>query len=104
VRKKAAQVKETYLIKEDSIEIDGFLISRGDIIKIQGEHGVKFKFHSFVTNSVSGAQWIDCFEFVMGRSSVFRSFSPDRVKRIPVKRKRVGELKWPRENIQNIKN
>jgi hypothetical protein len=87
-----AQVKETYLIKESSVDVNGFTLSRGDIIKIQGEYGSKFKFDSFVTNSISGAQWIDCFQLVMGRSSVFRSFSLDRVKRIPVKRKKVARV------------
>lgn len=88
MRKKIAPVKESYFVKQDFVEIDNHLISRGDIIKIQGEHGAKFKFHSFVTNSISGAQWIDCFELINGTSSVFRSFNLERLRRLPNKRKR----------------
>lgn len=88
MRKNKAEVKASYFIKEDSVEVNGFIISRGDIIKIQGERGSKFRFHSFVTNSISGAQWIDCFELMNGTSSVFRSFALDKVKRIPIRRKR----------------
>lgn len=83
-----SQIKESFFVKEPSVEINGFTISRGDIIKVQGEHGAKFKFDSFVTNTISGAQWIDCFELINGTSSVFRSFRLDRLKRIPAKRKR----------------
>ncbi len=88
-KKLRAKPSETFFIKEPSIELNGFTISRGDIIKIQGEHGSKFKFQSFVTNTISGAQWIDCFEVMNGVSSVFRSFKIDRLKRIPQRRKSV---------------
>lgn len=90
-RVKATKPSETFFIKKDSIEVNGFTISRGDIIKIQGEHGGKFKFDSFVTNTISGAQWIDCFEIINGSTSVFRSFKVERIKRIPVRRKRRGK-------------
>ena len=88
MRKLKTEAKPSFFSREFSVEINGFTISRGDIIKIQGEHGAKFKFDSFVTNTISGAQWIDCFELINGTSSVFRSFRLDRIKRIPIRRKR----------------
>lgn len=62
----------------------------GDLFKVRGEYGTKFKFHSVVTNTETGAQWIDCFEVHRGKgglqSGVQRSFKFDRIKRIPRKR------------------
>ena len=75
-------------LRESSVMINGFLISEGDIFKVRGEYGSKFKFHSFVTNSISGAQWVDCFELMSGTPSVFRSFRLDRIKTIPKRGKR----------------
>lgn len=69
-------------------------IVHGDIIKIDGEHGLRFKFHSLVTNPANGIQWVDCFELEKSRTDrvyvcrAFRSFYPDRVRHIPKKRAR----------------
>lgn len=72
------------------MELDGFVINKGDIIKIIGEHGVKFKFNAVVTNPETGVQWIDCFELDKGLIRSWRAFSLDRAKRIPIRRKRVN--------------
>lgn len=61
-------------------------INQGDIFKVQGEWGGKFKFHSFVINPSNGAKWIDCFELHNGQASAWRSFRPERIKHIPKKR------------------
>jgi hypothetical protein len=90
-RKKATQVQETKFNHEPTAIINGNEFNAGDIIKIQGEYGMKFKFHSIVTNKETGAQWIDCFELQKGLTSSYRSFALDRVRRIPKKRgKRVN--------------
>lgn len=68
------------------IDIDGWTIERGEMIKVSGEYGVKFKFDSFVTNKLTGDQWVDCFEIFRGQVGVQRSFKIDRIKRIPRKR------------------
>lgn len=78
--------------REDHVVIDGFRISHGDIFKVRGEHGGKFKFDSFVTNIETGAQWVDCFEVISGTPSVYRSFKIDKIKRIPVKRRRAKRV------------
>jgi hypothetical protein len=92
MRKKiVTDIAPTKFSYEVSIQVDGFTIAQGDIIKIQGEHGCKFKFSSVVTNTQTGAQWIDCFEMQRGQSGAQRSFNIDRIKRIPKKRgKRVS--------------
>jgi hypothetical protein len=75
-------------LREPSVMIDGFEISQGDVFKVRGEYGGRFKFHSFVTNSISGAQWVDCFELMSGTPSVFRSFKLERIKTVPKRGKR----------------
>ena len=78
--------------REQSIMLDGFEIKHGDYFKVRGEHGGKFKFHSFVTNIDTGAQWVDCFEVMSGMTSIFRSFKTDRIKRIPSKGRRAKRV------------
>lgn len=69
--------------REESFIIDGFQINRGDIIKVKGEFGAKFKVECLTTNTKTGAQWVDCFEIIGTVPSVYRAFAVDRVKRIP---------------------
>ena len=76
----------TRFLREAEIEIDGFVISQGDIFKVKGEYGNKFKFVNFTTNLETGAQWVDCFEVVRGQVGAYRSFKSDRIKRMPKKR------------------
>lgn len=82
--------QKTKFAREYSISVDGFDIERGDLIKIRGEYGIKFKFDSLVTNMETGVQWIDCFETHRGQVGCWRSFRVDRLKRIP-KRRSKGE-------------
>ena len=72
--------------------VDGFDINAGDIIKIQGQYGSKFKFIGVTKNNLTGSQWVDCFEIINGISSVFRSFKQEKVKRIPNRRKRAKRV------------
>lgn len=74
------------------ITTDGFEIKQGDLIKIQGEYGVRFKFHSLTTNADSDSKWIDCFEVFRGQVGAFRSFRPERLKRIPKRGKRAKRV------------
>lgn len=84
-------------IRTPEITVDNKKIVRGDIIKIHGIHGTKFKFLEHVLNPENGAEWIDCIELERDVACGMRSFRPDRVKRIPKKRvkrdsrKRLGE-------------
>ena len=71
-----------------SMQYENFTIERGDLIKITGEYGTRFKFESITTNPKNGAVWVDCFEMWRGRQGAYRSFSIDRVKRIPKRRPR----------------
>jgi hypothetical protein len=68
------------------LQVGTFTIVKGDIIKIQEEHGSKFKFDSVVTNTENGKTWVDCFEMHKNQTGNFRSFAIDRVKRIPTRR------------------
>jgi hypothetical protein len=91
-KKQATALPPTKFSKEPTVIVDGFEISQGDIIKIHGEHGIKFKFSAFVTNTETGAQWVDCIELDRGAMGGLRSFYLDRVKRVPVKRKRAKRV------------
>lgn len=70
------------------MQYENFTIERGDLIKIVGEYGTRFRFESVTTNPTNGAVWVDCFEMWRGRTGAYRSFSIDRVKRIPKRRPR----------------
>jgi hypothetical protein len=67
---------------------DGKVLLQGDLFKVIGEYGMQFKFHSHTVNLETGAEWVDCFEMFRGHSGAQRSFTSDRIKRIPKKRKK----------------
>jgi hypothetical protein len=79
-------------VRTDSfITLEGKTVSAGDIIKIRGIWGTKFRFFQHVTNPVTGVEWIDCVELEKGVGCGMRSFYSERVKIIPKKRgKRVN--------------
>jgi hypothetical protein len=66
----------------------GRKIEKGDMIRVSGEHGLRFKFDSLVTNKETGAQWIDCFEIYKSRAGVLRSFVAERIKPMPKTRRK----------------
>jgi len=85
---RSVKLQETKFSREYELQVGTFTISKGDIIKIEGEHGVRFKFDAVVTNTENGRVWVDCFEMQKSTAAAWRSFDPERVKRIPVKRGR----------------
>lgn len=85
-RRKSVPPPETKFFRFPEITVDGFVIAKGDMIKIKDEWGMRFKFDCLVTNKETGAQWIDCYEVHKMRTGVLRSFKLDRVKRIPKRR------------------
>ena len=87
-RKVKAAIAHSKFRREDAVTINNRTIYAGEVIKINGEHGGRFRFHSLVTNEETGAQWIDCFEMQKGAASAWRSFKSDRIKVIPIKRGR----------------
>jgi hypothetical protein len=87
-RGKKYVVPETIYQRTFEITVGNRTILPGDLIKINGEYGGRFKFHSLVLNKETGAEWIDCFEVQKGVASSWRSFKSDRIKLIPIKRGR----------------
>ena len=63
-------------------------IEKGDIVRVNGEYGMRFVFKEHVTNSVTGSEWLDCWELHRGQKAGLRSFRPDRVKPTKKRRKR----------------
>ena len=88
LKRKKAEPSQTYFETIPQIEIDGFVIEAGEMIKIKGEYGGKFKLIGLTKNNLTGAQWVDCYEIIGGVPSVFRSFQLDQIKRIPQRGKR----------------
>jgi hypothetical protein len=83
----------TNLIYESAwITEDGFEIKQGDLIKVQGEYGTRFKFQSLTRNADNTSVWVDCFEIFRGQVGAFRSFRIERVKRIPTRGKRAKRV------------
>lgn len=87
-RRKKVELPPTKFFRFPEITVDGHVIEKGEIIKIQDEWGMRFKFDCLVTNKETGAQWVDCFEVHKMRTGALRSFKIERVKRIPKRRKR----------------
>jgi hypothetical protein len=85
-KRKPAVIEDTIFSREPELQFDNHVITQGDLIKVRGEYGIKFKFANLVTNKETGATWVDCFEVFRGQVGAFRSFKVDRVKRIPKKR------------------
>lgn len=74
-------IRETSFVTEE-----GKTVAQGDIIKIKGIWGTKFRFHQFVTNPKINTSWIDCVQLEKGVGCGMRSFYPERVKVLPKKR------------------
>jgi hypothetical protein len=87
-RRKKVELEPTKFFRFPELTIDGFTIEKGEIVKVHDEWGMRFKFDSLVTNTETGAQWVDCFEVYKARTGVLRSFKIDRIKRIPKRRPR----------------
>ena len=91
-RKKEAHIVPSNLSTVPYMEVNGFPINGGDIIKVKGEYGTKFKFVGITTNELTGSQWVDCFEIFRGKAQQFRAFKEDRIKRIPQRGKRAKRV------------
>lgn len=91
-RRKKVVVADSPLETEPYMEVDGFPINAGDIIKVKGEYGTKFKFVGITTNKETGSQWVDCFEIFRGKAQQFRAFKEDRIKRVPQRGKRAKRV------------
>lgn len=74
------------------MEVGGFAINAGDIVKVSGEYGTKFKFVGVTTNTLTGSTWVDCFEIFRGKAQQFRAFKAERIKRIPQRGKRAKRV------------
>jgi len=91
-KRQATRVQPSGLTTIPRMESNGFEILAGDIIKVSGEYGARFKFVGVTTNERTGSSWVDCFEIIGTVPSVFRSFKQERVKRIPNKKRRAKRV------------
>jgi hypothetical protein len=66
----------------------GRTITEGEVIKIDGVWGTKFKFKEHVIRTDNGKEWIDCYELEKGVNCGLRSFYPEKIKPIPIRKRR----------------
>jgi hypothetical protein len=59
-----------------------------ELFKVKGINATNFMFKSYVTNVDTGMQWVECIELHRGRYRAWRFFYVDRIKKIPVRRKK----------------
>jgi hypothetical protein len=85
-RRRKIKINDPFIREESFTTEEGKTIVKGDIIKIKGVWGIKFKFLSHVTNPKNNVSWIDCIQLEKGIGCGWRSFYPDRVKTIPKRR------------------
>ncbi len=85
-KRRLAPIKETKFERIKEMQIGTRTLISGEIIKIAGEYGSRFRFDSLVTNKETGSQWVDCFELSKGVISGWRSFKSDRIRLMPIKR------------------
>lgn len=89
IKRKSVSPPPTKFYREpEAVLPTGRKIERGDMIRVSGEHGLRFRFDSLVTNVETGSQWIDCFEIHKARTGVLRSFRSERVKPMPKRRRK----------------
>jgi len=88
---KSVNPNEHLFVTSDNYQIpdSNRVIEGGEVIKISGEHGTKFKFKAHVTKIDSGIEWIDCYELERGVPSKHRSFNPDRIRAMPKNKNRI---------------
>jgi hypothetical protein len=72
---------------------NGKVISEGEIIKIDGVWGTKFKFKEHVIRTDNGKEWIDCYELEKGVNCGLRSFYPEKIKPMPIRKRRKRKSK-----------
>lgn len=85
-RRKKVKFDDPFVREDSFVTEDGKTINHGDIIKIRGIWGTKFKFQQYVTNPDINKSWVDCVQLEKGVGCGMRSFYPDRVKVVPKKR------------------
>lgn len=84
---KSQNPNSSVFVSSDSYTMpEGRVIEQGEIIKISGEHGTRFRFSKHVVRSDNGIEWIDCYELEKGILAKHRSFRPNRIKPIPKRR------------------
>ena len=85
-RRKKVQINDPFVREASFVTEEGKTVTQGDIIKIKGIWGTKFRFQQHVTNPDINRSWIDCVQLEKGVGCGMRSFYPERVKVMPKKR------------------
>lgn len=81
VRRKRIPAPETKFRRSSECKIHGRTVEVGTELTIVGEG--RMLFHAFVTNTETGAEWIDCID----KNKHMRSFRVEQVKRVHYKSK-----------------
>lgn len=74
-------------ISYNSVTVGGKEFVRDDIVRIDGEHGMRFMFLEYVVNEENGKEWVTVNEIRKGQIGMFRSFHKDRLRPLRSKKK-----------------
>ncbi len=66
---------------------NGKRIEKDDIIRIDGEQGMRFMFTEHVINPGIDKEWVTVNEIHKGAIGMFRSFHPDRIRTMSARKK-----------------
>lgn len=76
--------------------LDGYVVNRGDTVKVVGVHGDTFSFWDHTTRTDSGREWFDCFLLEKGQKVGQYSFRCDRLRPIKPIVKRAYKKRVPK--------
>jgi len=97
-KRKKSKYTDPFIRTPQMVTSDGKTINQGDLVKIKGTWGLKFKFWNLVENPENGKVWVDCFELQKNGTDrvlvacAWRSFYPDKIKAVHIPKKRVKRV------------
>jgi hypothetical protein len=76
-----------WIVSNSYVMPNGKTLEKDEIIRIDGEQGMRFMFLQHVVNPANDKEWIDVNEIHKGALGMFRSFRPDRIRPVAAKKK-----------------
>ena len=87
-RRKKFKPLKSRLDLNPSFTVGNREVVAGEIVKVHGEWGLKFKVIGLVTNTSTGVQWVDVYELSKVVPAQTTAFYLERIRPLPRKRKR----------------
>ena len=75
------------IVKSEEVVIDGRTYEKDDIVRVDGEYGMRFMFLHHAVNTDNGKEWVTVNEIRKGQVGMFRSFKKERIRPLRSKKK-----------------